>query len=120
MKTALIAVTLLVFLFTPVMAGINIELETSKYATTSAVTCSSSTATALYTASGWLTSVYLIPAATTYTIYIATYAATATTNLYPLKNREFKVDGSPYSGILYGLSQAGQSLEMRVLKLWRR
>jgi len=120
MKKLILTGILCFCLVSPLLAGENIELNTSAYAATYAVTCSNTMATEIFSTSGWLTSIYLIPETTTYTVYIATYAATSPTNLYPLKNRELKIDISPYQGPLYGLSEAGQQIILRVLKIWRR
>ncbi len=97
--------------------GNYLEIKSNKMATYS-VSCSSITATLIRPANTSRKGISIYNNGN-YTVYLSTYAATSTANLYPLVSGSGIDDNGIqcYIGAWYGLTEAGQSAqEVRVIE----
>jgi len=88
-------------------------------AVTAVVTCSSVTATEIRPSNEFRKKIFIQNVESSQVVYISTYAATATTALIRVSTGGSITSGNnPYTGAIYGLSDAGATAEIRVLEEW--
>ena len=112
MKKILITILLLLLAVPLFAAGNPVEVQSAGYnMTTFAIPCSSNTATQIIAANNKRVSITINNPSLVYSVYIASYAATAAVSTSSLEiirpTSTYHRDTNPYLGAFYGLSFAG-------------